>query len=96
MKLTVTEQAANWYKTEMNVTSDQYVRFFARYGGCSNVQKGFSLGVGTDNPINIGAETTVAGITFFIEEEDVWYFDSHDLIVDYNSETKEPDFKYEA
>ncbi|TYR80573.1 hypothetical protein FZC66_09360 [Priestia megaterium] len=96
MKLTVTEQAAKWYKDEMMLESNEYVRFFVRYGGCSNVQKGFSLGVNKDKPINIGVETEVNGLTFFVEDEDLWYFDGHDLKVTYSEEIKEPEFIYEA
>ena len=58
--------------------------------------KGFSLGVNTDSPKNVGVETKVDGLTFFVEDEDLWYFDGHDLTVNYNEETKEPDFHYEA
>ena len=96
MKLTVTEAAATWYKDEMMLEGNETIRFFVRYGGCSNVQKGFSLGVNTDSPKNVGVETKVDGLTFFVEDEDRWYFDGHDLTVNYNEETKEPDFHYEA
>ncbi|WP_163170535.1 hypothetical protein [Bacillus sp. NSP9.1] len=33
------------------------------------------------------------GITFFIEESDVWYFDGHDLLVTYNESSEEPVFE---
>lgn len=96
MKLNVTEQAAQWYKDEMMLEGNEHLRFFVRYGGCSNVQKGFSLGINKDQPSNIGVKAEVNGLTFFVEEEDLWYFDGHDLKVVFNEEASEPEFIYEA
>ncbi|MFJ5671622.1 HesB/YadR/YfhF family protein [Bacillus safensis] len=95
MKLTIKEDALNWYKDELDLEKGDQVRFFVRYGGCSNVQKGFSLGVTKDEPQNAGATAEIEGITFFIEESDIWYFDNHDLHIDYNESVKEPEFHYE-
>lgn len=41
MNMTINEDALNWYKEELDLESGDQVRFFVRYGGCSNVQKGF-------------------------------------------------------
>lgn len=79
MNMKVTKGALDWYKEELDLETGDHVRFFVRYGGCSNVQKGFSLGILKDRPMNIGTSTEVEGITFFIEESDLWYFDNHDL-----------------
>ncbi|MEH7393270.1 HesB/YadR/YfhF family protein [Bacillus sp. JJ1474] len=94
MKIHISDEAAAWYEDEMFLNKGDYVRFFARYGGCSTVQQGFSLGISKDEPVNAGAETTKNGITYFIEEKDIWYFDNHDLHVEYNNKAKEPDYKY--
>lgn len=83
MNMKVTKGALDWYKEELDLETGDHVRFFVRYGGCSNVQKGFSLGILKDLPMNIGISTEVEGITFFIEESDLWYFDNHDLSVTY-------------
>ena len=48
-----------------------------------------------DEPQNAGATAEIEGITFFIEESDIWYFDNHDLHIDYNESVKEPEFHYE-
>ncbi|MDP4163330.1 MAG: HesB/YadR/YfhF family protein [Bacillota bacterium] len=94
MKITISEEAANWYQTEMNLASGNYVRFFVRYGGCSTVQSGFSLGVSNEEPVDLGVGTEKNGITFYIEEKDLWYFDQHDLSVDFNKKHSEPVFDY--
>lgn len=94
MNIHISDEAANWYKDEMLLKDGDYVRFFARYGGCSTVQKGFSLGVSNESPHEIGVETVKDGIHYFIEEKDLWYFDNHDLFVDFNSTYSEPEFNY--
>ena len=86
MKITVTEKAMAWFKEEMDAKPGDHIRFFARYGGCSTVQSGFSLGVSREMPNHIGAKHEQAGITFYIEENDLWYFEENDLIVDCNPE----------
>lgn len=50
MNLHINEEALKWYKDELDLKKGDQVRFFVRYGGCGNVQKGFSLGVSKDEP----------------------------------------------
>jgi uncharacterized protein YneR len=95
MNLQITSDAAAWYKEELSLTDGNFVRFYVRYGGCSTVQSGFSLGISTDTPDDIGAKSVMAGITFYIEEKDLWYFDDHDLLIEYHSDYEEPVFHYQ-
>ncbi|PLR95258.1 HesB/YadR/YfhF family protein [Bacillus sp. T33-2] len=94
MKIVVSDEAAAWYENEMDLEKGSYVRFFARYGGCSTVQQGFSLGVSNEEPADIGAKSEKNGITYYIEEKDMWYFDNHDLEVGFNKAANEPVFNY--
>lgn len=94
MNIFVTSDSANWYISEMDLTKGDKIRFFVRYGGCSTVQSGFSLGVEKAEPFEVGAQTLVNGILFYIEEKDVWYFSDHDLNVTYNVKLDEPVFEY--
>ncbi|NWQ43787.1 hypothetical protein MLOOGBEN_24100 [Bacillus sp. EB106-08-02-XG196] len=94
MKIQISSDAAAWYKQELNLKTDDFVRFYVRYGGCSTVQSGFSLGISNDEPVDIGAKTTEDGITFYIEEKDLWYFDDHDLVIEYHAKYEEPVLDY--
>ncbi|WP_174733417.1 HesB/YadR/YfhF family protein [Mesobacillus harenae] len=94
MQINVSKEAAAWYKEELNLQDGSFVRFFVRYGGHSAIQKGFSLGISTDIPEDLGAETEQNGITFYIEEKDLWFFDGHDLAVNFNAQREEPEFDY--
>jgi uncharacterized protein YneR len=33
------------------------------------------------------------GVIFFIEDEDVWYFDDKDLVIEFNEKLGEPEFR---
>jgi uncharacterized protein YneR len=94
MNIQISSEAATWYKQELNLKNGDFVRFYVRYGGFSPVQKGFSLGISSDEPNDIGAKTTVDGITFYVEEKDIWYFDEHDLIIDLHKKYEEPVLEY--
>jgi uncharacterized protein YneR len=95
MNIFVNDRAAVWYKEEMLLNKGDYIRFFARYGGCSTVQQGFSLGVSSEVPHQIGFEVVKDDIHYYIEEKDLWYFDGKDLYVDFNEQVNEPVFRYE-
>lgn len=95
MKINISEAALTWFKKEMQVKDKDYIRFFARYGGCGTVQSGFSLGINKEKPKELGASTEIDGITFFIEKDDLWYFDQYDLSVTYNEAKDEIEFDYE-
>ncbi|MGG1678586.1 HesB/YadR/YfhF family protein [Neobacillus sp. NRS-1170] len=94
MNIHISKEAAAWYKEELNIKNGDFVRFFVRYGGCSTVQSGFSLGISTEEPVDIGAASNLDEITFYIEEKDLWYFDNHDLVITYHSDYEEPVFEY--
>ncbi|WP_027416434.1 HesB/YadR/YfhF family protein [Aneurinibacillus terranovensis] len=96
MELLVKESAVAWFKKEMDVQQGDALRFFVRMGGCSTVQSGFSLGVAKEPPNEAGVSVTIDGIIFFVEKEDVWYFDNTNLVVDYNPEKDEIEYTHET
>lgn len=92
MKIHISNEAAQWYKDELHLQNGDNVRFFARYGGHSSVQHGFSLGLSTENPMDIGVQEVIGGITFFIEDRDLWYFDDKNLYIELSQQYQEPEF----
>jgi len=42
----------------------------------------------------MGVKTEKEGLTFFIEGSDLWFFNGHDLFVDYNKQVDELEFSY--
>lgn len=94
MKIHISKDALNWFKNEMLVEEGEYVRFYVRYGGSSPLHDSFSLGVNKEEPIDAGNEIELDNRTFFVEERDIWYFDGHDLFVEYDKEREEPIYEY--
>lgn len=94
MDFQISNEAAAWYKNELGLNQGESVRFFARYGGTSTIQSGFSLGLSTEEPVDIGVATEQEGITFYIEEKDLWYFDGHDLKIELKTDVNEPVFHF--
>lgn len=95
MNIIIQDDAAAWYENELGLSEGSSLRFFARYGGFSTVQQGFSLGISMEAPDHIGAKTEKNGVTYYIEEKDLWYFDGHDLIVSLHPSGREPELKFE-
>ncbi|WP_100404200.1 HesB/YadR/YfhF family protein [Bacillus solitudinis] len=96
MNIQVTKPALTWFREQFSLNGEnEYIRFFARYGGCASIQNGFSLGINQDTPATIGALEEVDGIKFFVEEEDLWFFKDYNLKVKYSRKTDEIEFIYE-
>jgi uncharacterized protein YneR len=94
MNISITDEALKWFKDEMNIEEGDFIRFYVRYGGSSPLHDSFSLGVNKEDPIDIGTKTEVDGTTFFVEENDIWFFSDHDLHVNYNEKLDELAYEY--
>lgn len=94
MEISVSKSASEWYLRELKPSENECIRFFVQYGGHSAVQKGFSLGIRIDTPINPGLFTKVNDLNFYIEEDDIWYFDDHDLEITLQESEEYPKMNY--
>lgn len=82
MKVTVTREAADWLRQEMSLEEGDYIRFHTMlYGNASSLHPNYSLGLSKEPPHRIGAQTVVDGVTYYVEKDDLWYFEGHDLTV---------------
>lgn len=95
MEIVIKEDALNWFKTEMEVISGDAIRFYARYGGSSPFHEAFSLGMNREQPHDIGIKNDVDGITFYIERDDLWFFNDHTLVVSVDQKLDELSYSYE-
>lgn len=94
MKITLTDTALEWFKEEMEVKKGDTIRFYARYGGSSLFHEGFSLGMTREEPIQIGVQTIVDGVIYYIEDQDLWFFNEHNLHVDVDPTIDELQYNY--
>lgn len=93
MQISMSDRVFQWYKEEMSLTKGDCVRFYIRYGGFNSFVSGFSLGMDKDTPEQPDTRIEKDGITFFIENSDIWYFDNKNLLIEYNEQLEEPEFK---
>lgn len=95
MHITISQAAIEWFKEEVELTAGKKVKFYTKIYGNSPIQPGFSLGFTVDqSPINKAAYTVVEGIEFYVEENDIWFFNGHHLHVDYDETIDELVFSY--
>ncbi|MGG1677267.1 hypothetical protein ACIFOT_16135 [Neobacillus sp. NRS-1170] len=57
---------------------------FPRYAGLGQQHKGYSLAFSAEIPEDIGFTKEIDGITFFIEENDVWFFENTETYLSVN------------
>lgn len=94
MKFLISDSAKDWYLRELNPKKNDCIRFFVQYGGHSGIQKGFSLGIRIDTPINSGVLISTGEVNFYIEEDDLWFFDNHDVSITLLENDEYPQMNY--
>lgn len=93
MQIKMSDKVFQWYKEELELTKGDSIRFYIRYGGLNSFVKGFSLGLDKDTPEQSNTLLEKDGITFFIEDNDTWYFDNKDLEIELDAQFGEPEFR---
>ncbi|MEH7074834.1 HesB/YadR/YfhF family protein [Neobacillus drentensis] len=95
MEIVISTSALKWFQDEVELKKGDMVKFFPKVYGNSPVQEGFSLGFTVDNyPIDIIVKVEAEGLLFYIEERDLWFFNGHNLHVDYNEKIEEVEYSY--
>lgn len=95
MDIIISKSALQWFKGEVELKTGEKVKFYPKVYGNSPVQEGFSLGFTVDNePIDMITKFESEGMLFYIEERDLWFFNGHDLHVNYNEEKDEVEYSY--
>ena len=90
MKLTITEDAAKWFVSELDLNKGDYIKFFGKVYGPHG---GFSIAMEKVEPSRIFHTTEVQGINFYVEKNDAWFFDNADLAITFDEESKEPRYE---
>ncbi|WP_205774551.1 HesB/YadR/YfhF family protein [Alkalicoccus luteus] len=94
MDMSVSNDAAVHMKRDMEVENGASIRFFVRYGGCGNIQTGFSLGVAIDEPVEAAASAESEGVIFYVEDKDSWYFGDRPFYVEWDEAAEEIAFRH--
>ncbi|OKL36794.1 HesB/YadR/YfhF family protein [Domibacillus mangrovi] len=94
MKIELNNLAKKWFEEEMYAVKGDFIRFYVRYGGSSPLHDGFSLGISKEEPIEAAVTAIYNDVTYFVEDKDLWYFDGHHLVVDFDEQLDEPIYNY--
>lgn len=80
MKLIVTDTAVECFRKDWGYREGDFVRIYVRYSGGG--EDAFAFGITRDDPRYPAISNDYGGITFFIEENDLWHLDGRDLTLD--------------
>lgn len=95
MNITVTDAAIHWFKEEVQLTDGDKVKFYVRIYGTSPIQENYSLGFSIDKDIKQDSISTEKdGLTFYVYEEDLWFFKDKNLVVDFDTSSDEVIYDY--
>ena len=95
MKIEISDKALQWFQDEVGLEQGDSVRFFTQIYGSSPIQEGYALAFTIDHDTSDAVVPTVSdGITFFINDADLWFFKGHDLYVEYNEALDEVEYDY--
>lgn len=80
MKIIVSDAAVDCFQKDWDYRIGDYIRIYVRYSGGG--EDAFAFGITRDEPRYPAISNVYGGITFFIEENDLWYLDGRDLTID--------------
>lgn len=75
MFITIDEKAVNWFEKEFEFNVPFSIRMYPQYAGFGEKHKGYSLAFSIETPANAAFIQKVKGMDFFVEENDVWFFE---------------------
>lgn len=94
MKLTITPDAAQWFRQELLLNDGDSIRFLGKVYGKTEVHEGFSVGISMETPKDPLIQTIKQNTCFFIEKQDAWFFERYDLTVGLDSALNEPAYHF--
>ncbi len=74
MLISIDEKATTWFTREFEFNKPFSIRMYPQYAGFGQKNKGYTLAFSAETPTNEGYTTKINGITFFVEDNDVWFF----------------------
>lgn len=94
MRISIDRKALQWFQEELRIKHGESVRFTVRYGGGQFNSARIFLGVVVEKPDDEIVLVEKEGIIFFVDSDDLWYFQNYDLFVSYHEEIEEIQFNY--
>ncbi|WP_251552174.1 HesB/YadR/YfhF family protein [Neobacillus muris] len=96
MLIRIDDKAASWFKEEFQDTMLSNIRMFPQYAGFGEKNKGFTLAFSAETPTNIGFTEEINGITFFVDGNDVWFFEETETFMTVDEHLNELQITYKT
>lgn len=94
MFISIDEKAIAWFVKEFDFNRPFSVRMYPQYAGFGEKHKGYSLAFSIETPANAAFTKDINGITFFIEGNDLWYFEDTETFLSVNQPLDELHVSY--
>lgn len=95
MQIILEDKAVKWFEEEVGIPEGGGIRFKAKIYGSSPVNETFALQIEPTTPHSPVVEVeSENGLSFFVEKDDEWFFQGHDLVVSFDDELNEPKYIY--
>ncbi|AIQ47664.1 hypothetical protein R70723_18515 [Paenibacillus sp. FSL R7-0273] len=95
MDMTISPEAAAWFKKELALQSGDSIRLFPRYSSGGGLHPGFSLGIATEAPSRPAVKAEQEGLVFYMEEQDLWYMEGYSLSIVYIAGEDDIEYVYQ-
>lgn len=89
MFISIDERAASWFNKEFEIDKPFTIRMYPQYAGFGEKNKGYSLAFSVESPTNAGYTKDINGITFYVEGNDVWFFENTETYLSVNDLSEE-------
>lgn len=94
MEIKITDQALDWYISEMELKPGDGIHFYGKVYGKTNVHEGFSIAMEIKKPSKPEYELKLKDISFFVEPGDIWFFSGYNLNIDYDKSIDGPKYTF--
>ncbi len=94
MFLFIDEKATSWFTKEFEISKPISIRLFPQYAGFGQKNKGFTLAFSAEQPANVGFFKEIDEITFYVEGNDVWFFEDTETYLSVNDLLEEIQITY--
>ncbi|MGG5253389.1 HesB/YadR/YfhF family protein [Neobacillus sp. SM06] len=74
MFISIDENAFSWFAKEFELNAPFSIRMYPQYAGFGEKHKGYSLAFSCETPTNPEFTQEIKGITFYVEGNDLWFF----------------------
>ncbi len=96
MDMTIDSKADKWFKENVGILPNYGIRFKPMLYGTSPIRETYALAFETNQavgPIDVKLMSD-NNILYYVEDDDVWFFDGYDLHIGYDDELDEPKYYY--